>query len=343
MNLVAALAGAMAFFALAPVASVRVEPPSRDAAGIARTYAAGGTANAPSISVQLTADRARMTVADRLVVSISVDAEPGATVTMPEVGDKLGDFTVASSEVTPSTAGSTGSTLRLVLEPFLSGAKSVPALTFRAIKNGKLTTVSSEPISIPVTDVLTLKKGQAPPIAPAKPPIDLIEPAQRRWPAILLGGLAAGAYVSAFGIARLSARRRRGPTDPIAAFRGVLDQANARCTPDAGTPTTLTALESVAGGLRTYLQQHLFIPAIGSSAPELVDRLRNTAHLPSDARAPLSRLIVDLDASRFAPDGANPDRARTLIAHALRILEATSTPTAASSSANMREKGDAAP
>jgi hypothetical protein len=268
-----------------------------------------------------------MSVADRLILTFDVEATPGAIITLPQIGGTLGDFTVASSEAFPSPDASAHRQLRVVLEPFLSGSKSIPALTFEATRDGRATSVMTEPMTIPVSDVLTLEKGETPPIARAKPPMDFDDPARARWPIILLGSLAGAGYVGAFGLAMLNARRRRAITDPAAAFRAVLDDAGLRCTPGADAASVESVLFAVAAGLRRYLAQHTFIAANGASAPELIDRVRRAEHLPNAHRAAIERLIVELESARFAPDEATSDRARTLIAEAREVLAATSTTT----------------
>ena len=296
--------------------------------GIERTVSAGDTAKDSLLTVRMTADRTRMTVADRLILTFDVQAAPGASIALPQIGEKLGDFTVASSESPAASGGSANRQLRLVLEPFLNGSKAIPALTFKSTRDGQTTSVMTEPLSIPVSDVLTLEKDQTPPIAPAKPPIDFDEPARARWPIILIGSLAGAGYVGAFGLAMLNARRRRASTDPVAAFGLALRDADQRCSVGASAASVESALFAVASALRRYLSLHVRIPAIGASAPELIDRVRRAEHLSNTDRAAIERLIVELESARFAPGEATPDRALALIAQAREVLAATSAPAA---------------
>lgn len=303
-------------------AHARTEAP----AGLEKTVSAGDASKGSQLTVRMITDRTRMTVADRLVVTFDVQAAPGASITLPQFSDTLGDFTVASSESLPAATGSAERQLRLVLEPFLNGSKTIPALTFKATKDGQTTSVMTEPLSIPVSDVLTLEKDQTPPIAPAKPPVDFDEPARARWPVILIGSLAGAGYVGAFGLAMLNARRRRASTDPVAAFGLTLSDADQRCTVGTSAASVESALFGIAAGLRRYLSLHVRIPAIGASAPELIDRVRRAEHLSNANRAAIERLVVELESARFAPGEATPDRARQLIAQAREVLAATSAP-----------------
>lgn len=309
-------------------AHARTEAP----AGLEKMVSAGDAAKGSLLKVRTTTDHTRMTVADRLMVTFDVQAAPGSSITLPQIGETLGDFTVASSEAIPAANGSAERQLRLVLEPFLNGSKAIPALTFKATRDGQTTSVMTEPLTIPVSDVLTLEKDQTPPIAPAKPPVDFDEPVRARWPVILIGSLAGAGYVGAFGLAMLNARRRRANTDPVAAFGLTLRDSDQRCEVGASAAAVQSALFGVASGLRRYLSLHVGIPAIGASAPELTDRVRRAEHLSNADRAAIERLIVELESARFAPGEATPDRARTLISQTREVLAATSTPAGTSAS-----------
>lgn len=304
------------------------------AGGVEQTFSGGGASGEPALRVRIALDRSLMTVADRLVLTVRAESDQGATITLPEIGETVGDFSVVSAEETSATTatGQPVKSLRVVLEPFLSGKKTIPPLTFKASageKNPKTTTLASTPLSVPVSDVLTLSKEEASnaPLAPAKPPLDFVESERGRWLAMTLGSVAGLGYLGAFGGAWLAARRRRIALDPVSLFRADIHAARELLRTQHEN-SAAAAMGRIATGLRTYLTHHAMIPAIGASGPELARLVRDASSLDIPTRARTERLVLDLDAARFAPGLLSPEYTARMIDEAEALLSATLSPPA---------------
>lgn len=317
-----------------PAAAQSDAPTAAAVTGVEHTFSGGGAAGEPVLRVRIALDRSRLTVADRLVLTLRAESDQDATITLPDVAETLGDFTVvsaeASSAATPS--GQPIKSLRIVLEPFLSGKKTIPPLTFKASlgKNSiKTTTIASTPLNVPVSDVLTLSKEEAanPPLAPAKAPMDLVDSERGHWLAITLGSVAGFGYLGAFGGAWLAARRRRIALDPVGLFRADIHAARELLRTQHENSAG-AAMGRIAMGLRSYLTHQAMIPAIGASGPELARLVRDASSLDNATRARTERLVLDLDAARFAPGLQSPEYAARMVEEAEAVLAATLLPPA---------------
>lgn len=196
------------------LAAVPVRSPGTAAAPDAKTVAQ----TAGPLRVALTADRTTLGLADRLQLTLTVEAPTGTEVTLPEAAKQIGTFTVRGQTPTGPTAIDP-QTQRwqqvYTLEADAVGKQVIPplALSFReanAAPDTEPTPLQTEPLSIAVTSVLPEKADVMAPRDIA-PPVALSPPVLPPWTwiaAVLLGLALVGGL---FGWLR---RRRRRPVPP---------------------------------------------------------------------------------------------------------------------------------
>lgn len=171
------------------------------AALAARAWAlADAPAEGPSLEARV--DRAEVRAADRVVLAVRLRVPTGAAWTLPEIGEKVGDFTVVSRERgSPRVAGGVMEVSeRVTLEPFLPGTYMIPGLEGRATVGGREEIVRSGPIEVRVVSM-----GGGGEASEAR---GIVEAARRGtaawWVAI------AGAGTCALGGVAWAVKRRRG-------------------------------------------------------------------------------------------------------------------------------------
>ena len=202
------LLGLIALLLVSPVASQDAAPPA------SKTV----TQTAGPLRISLSADRATLGLADRLQLTLTVEAPTGTEVTLPETAEQLGAFTVRRQTPSgPTAIDPQTQRWRQVysLEADATGGQVIPPLTlsFReanAAPNAALTAVQTKPLAITVTSVLPEAADIKTPRDIA-PPVDLVPPVLPPWPwiAAALLGLAVAA-----GLFWWWRRRARRPTPP---------------------------------------------------------------------------------------------------------------------------------
>lgn len=281
-------------------------------------------------SVQLTtiADRTDLTVADRMNLAFTCTTRTAASITLPEIGAQLGDFTVASSAKSDrlDPTGNRITTLSIVLEPFLSGDKSVPPLTFQATDGSKTITLKTEPITAHITAIADAAADAKTPLEPAKSPVELNLPAASRR--IALYATIAGvtvAIAAALGFAALTtSRRQKQQADPafrarreLIATRTFLSQSSTRA--DASV-----ASEHLFRAFATYLATALHIPADTQPSATIAAAISTSSTFSADQRNELNALLAELERIRFAPDAANVPAVQSLLDRVASFINQTS-------------------
>lgn len=188
------------------------------------------TQTAGPLHITLTADRPTLGLADRLQLTLTVEAPTGTEVILPESTEQLGTFTVEGQTPTGPTAidPQTQRWQQLyTLETSAVGEQVIPplALSFReanAAPETKPTPVQTEPLPITVTSVLP---ENADVMAPQDivPPVALIAPRVPLWiwiAAMVIGLALAGGL---FWWLRHRAKRLAPPPPPRPAHELALE------------------------------------------------------------------------------------------------------------------------
>ncbi len=335
-----AATGLIAFSGLVPAACERSSPSSASPAAVSQTYTLGADADHPDVAVRLQADRSHMTVADRLTVILTIDSSDGFDVRWtpptPPAG-ALGDFTVAAatSRSLPLPPAATGRSITehtLVLEPFLDGKKTIPAITLEAKSaagGGASRSITTQPIEIAVAPVLPADEAEKAELAPPRSPIAASIRAARGNPIVAAGAIAAlTAWLGAFAWARLVAGRRIAAIDPVAVARRRVADLRAKLAATQADPFGPGAVPTAAIAadlgvtIREYLDRRLHIPATGATAGELSSLLREPA-LPREIAQQTSDTLAALEQAAFAPSQPRCADLAPLIDVADRLIDST--------------------
>jgi hypothetical protein len=259
-----------------------------------------------------------MTVADRLTIILTIDAADGLEVPWtpptPPAGS-LGDFTVADATSRslprlPSAIGRSITEYTLVLEPFLDGKKTIPAITLEAKSAagaGTSRSITTQPLEIEVSPVLPADEADKTELAPPRSPIAATIRTARGNPIVAAGAIAAlTAWLGAFAWARLAAGRRIAAVDPVAVARRRVADLRAKLAATQADPFGPGAVPTAAIAadlgvtIREYLDRRLHIPATGATAAELCNQLREPA-LPGETARQTSETLAALEQAAFAP------------------------------------------
>jgi hypothetical protein len=195
-------------------------------AGVARAQDAGDPdpirqeISLGAVRVTLAADRTTIPIDGHIRLTLAVEAPPHTVVTLPEIGDDLGPFVVASQSALGPSAEGAGTDLwrrEYLLEAESVGELIVPPLTVtfqeQVDPEAPAQELRTEPLAITVTSVLPADVDIAAPKDIA-PPLPLPRSAVS-WLPWLLGGLAIG--LAALAVLAWRRWRRRRP--PAAALR----------------------------------------------------------------------------------------------------------------------------
>jgi len=278
---------------------------------INRTYSAGGTSEAPGVSVLVSADRSEITTADRLRLTLSLTTRDGTAVDWLPPKDRLGDFQIAESSQQKGVPvkGLTTTVYAFLLEPFLDGTKAIPSLKF-SYREGAAATrqiLTTEPIAIEVRSMLATETEPTE-LAPIKPPLHLPSPSSAgRWVVTGMAGLLAIGYPLAFVMARRASRRHTQSLDPVDVVKHRLADLRSRIDlqgPDDGQMSKSIAGE-LAASLREYLSALVHEDVRGLLTHELADRVRKRTAASSSTEEAL-QVLGALDQQRFSSSPLSP-------------------------------------
>jgi len=119
------------------------------------------------LTVHVRVDKAKVTIADTVLLELQAIVEPGFKVKMPNVGKKLENFGIVDWDNLGDKLDENNnvlSTYRYKLEPFLSGSYSLPAFTFEFydVNSPKANKheLTTEPIDIEVASLLGKRRAE---------------------------------------------------------------------------------------------------------------------------------------------------------------------------------------
>jgi hypothetical protein len=257
------------------------------------------------LTVHVRADKAKITIAQTVLLELEAAVEPGYEVHMPKVDKVLKNFGIVdwnSLGETLDPNNRTVSRCQYRLEPFLSGTFPIPAFTFEFYdvnspekKKYELTT---EPINIEVTSLLGKQR--------AKLKIEDIEgvvemPRQASfWWVWVLGAIAACVAVGSW----LYVRRRRAkelvrifkPAHEIA-----YDRLRALVQEDlVGAGRIKEFYERLSNILRHYIEHRFSLRAPERTTEEFLLELAGADVLPTADKERLGEFLTHCDLVKFA-------------------------------------------
>jgi hypothetical protein len=271
------------------------------------------------VTVVLSVDRREPTLADRVNLKIDVTADENYEVQLPRFGEKLEQFGIVDYQTSqPELVGTnrTRVSRSYVLEPFLSGEYSIPAMKVRFWKKGESEAqghdVETEELTIKVRSLLPGRAADLK-IGDIVPPVRL--PRDRAWwtwlAAIVGGALAAAAAGWAVWRRRRQAaveRLRRVPAHELA--YGELEKLIADDLPGKGQIKLF--YQRISDILRRYIENRFGLHAPEQTTEEFLDSLRSSDRLNEQYRALLQAFLRHCDLVKFAEHQPTlPDIQRT--------------------------------
>ncbi len=283
--------------------------------------------------------RSDLSVADRAVLSIEVDAPSSARVLLPDISEFPG-FVIVSTEDSASLSADGSRTVtrrRTTLDPFLPGDKAIPEIAIEvrgtsgdtASHGGRaprapLVSLRSMPIPVRVRGIAPAGTDAQTPLRP--PPILLPATADAGRSAALLG-VATAVTVGAVGVGsvlavrRLRARRTVAPSDVArSALQRLIERRSAAidpCPPEE-------AIAEVGRVLRRWCADELLSTSPGATVQEIIPRLLTSDRLLERERAEGVAILTEIDRSIYAPTVAADQAGRidALIARSVAWIDA---------------------
>jgi len=257
------------------------------------------------LTVHIRADKAKMTIAETVLLELEAAVEPGYEVRMPKVDKVLESFGIVDwdnlgDKLDPNNR--VVSTYQYRLEPFLSGMYPIPAFTFEFYdanspeeKKYELTT---EPIDIEVTSLLGEQRAELK-IDDIEDVLEMPRQASYTW----VWGLVVVAVAAAAGL-WLYLRRKR-VKELVRIFRPAHEIAYERLRALVkedlvGAGRIKEFYERISDILRHYIEHRFSLKAPERTTEEFLAELANTDVLPAAEKQRLGEFLKHCDLVKFA-------------------------------------------
>ena len=265
------------------------------------------TADRGPVKLVVTADRDRISIAERLNLTIEVQAAEGIEVEMPQFGAQMNDFQIRDFREPPLDDLGDGVRRYLQvydLDIFLSGEYNVPAITARyRDRRGASTAMeddaqekpaaelTTEPFTIEVTSLL---EGEFDPTSfrDVKEVVEL--PADRTWAWVAWVGGAVGFVVLCVVLVLIVRWRSRRSERMIVipphewAFRQLRELADAKLIEAGRVRDFYYRLSEIT---RTYIELRFALLAPERTTEEFLEEMRVGNALPLEHQAPLAEFL----------------------------------------------------
>jgi hypothetical protein len=260
------------------------------------------------VTMTVTASKGKISIADRLELTIDVTAEDGVEVHPPAFGEQLGQFAIRDFREFPEEVTSEGRRWRQVytLDVFVSGTYTIPALTanFTDRRNGDdaivESSVSSEPFEIEVTSLL---EGEFDPTAfrDVKGPLSL--PMSRTWTWVWwsVGGIVSVAVIVVV-IVWLVRRGRRPMIEPVIpphewAFDQLQMLIDDKLIEQERVHEFYFRLSMI---VRRYIELRFHLMAPERTTEEFLREMQRSDALPAAHREALTQFLLACDMVKYA-------------------------------------------
>jgi hypothetical protein len=257
------------------------------------------------LTVHIRADKAKMTIAETVLLELEAAIEPGYEVQMPKVDKVLESFGIVDwdnlgNKLDPNDR--VVSTYQYRLEPFLSGTYPIPAFTFEFYdvnspeeKKYELTT---EPIDIEVTSLLGEQRAELN-IDDIEDVLEMPRPKSFAW----VWAMGVIAVVAIAGL-WLYLRRKR-VKELVRIFKPAHELAYERLrvlvNEDlVGAGKIKEFYERISDILRHYIEHRFSLRAPESTTEEFLAELANTEVLPASEKQRLGEFLKHCDLVKFA-------------------------------------------
>jgi hypothetical protein len=270
--------------------------------GIHKTYERG-----PATCL-VDVDRSEITIADRLQLTITVVSGPDYEAELPAIGEKLAQFGIVDYHTTApelTIDGKTKISRSYVLEPFLSGNYTIPAMTVSFWKSGEkdknLHTIQTEDIPVEVKSLLPEKlKGMK--LHDIRPPVVLpFKMALWMWIAglgaglLIIGGAAFFIFRKRHRVAGIQAEVVLSPHEQ--AYQE-LERLIAQNLIEKGEVKQF--YQDISNILRRYIENRFDINAPELTTEEFLEGLKANTIFPAANENLLKNFLTHCDLVKFA-------------------------------------------
>lgn len=270
--------------------------------GIHKTFERG------PISVLLDMDKAEITIADRLNLTLSVIFDEDYDVQLPKFGEKLEQFGIVDYHTSqPSLTGNNQSKISrsYLLEPFLSGEYEIPPMTVHFKKKGDsndtLHEISTEGITIHVTSLLP-ENFEKLTLHDIKPPEDLPQ-FYDLW--LWIGGIALVFLISGIVVFIIIRKRKRNGDNAlinkIPAHQQAFDELNALVSEKLVEKGAIKEFyHQISNILRQYIENRFFIRAPELTTEEFLINIQTANDFDNTHKILLKNFLTLCDLVKFA-------------------------------------------
>jgi hypothetical protein len=257
------------------------------------------------LTVHVRADKAKMTIAEMVLLELEAAIEPGYEVRMPKVDKVLESFGIVDwdslgDKLDPNNR--VVSTYQYRLEPFLSGTYPIPAFTFEFhdvnSPEDKKYELTTEPIDIEVTSLLGEQRSELK-IEDIEDVLEMPRQKSFAWVWIL------SVIVAAFAAGLWLYFRRKRVKELVRIFKPAHELAYERLRALVkedliGAGRIKEFYERISDILRHYIEHRFSLRAPERTTEEFLVELANTEVLPVSQKQRLGEFLRHCDLVKFA-------------------------------------------
>jgi hypothetical protein len=291
----------------------------------------------------LDVDKSEITIADRLELAIAVIIDPGFEAEMPSIGEKLDRFGVVDYHTPPAELTADGRTKisrSYVLEPFLSGEYTIPALTVHFWKTGAKDTemhdITTQALSIKVNSLLpqNLKEVK---LHDIQPPVTVPADITPWMWAAAGGGVLVVLLVGFFWIRHRGRRAGTMAQQKIAPHEQAYEELAALIARNLIESGEIKLFyQEISNILRRYIENRFGINAPEQTTEEFLEGLKTHATFPVEYQDLLKRFLIHCDLVKFAAHQPVAEDIQNTVESCGKFIDET-----ALKAADAREAGEA--
>ncbi len=257
------------------------------------------------VKMTVRASPGAVSVGERLRLTVTVTAETGVDVEMPEIGESVGEFAVRSRQTPPDVPDGAlrRSSHAWELDTFAAGTQEIPALTARFTDRRAAEPISGEvtsaPLSVEVRSVLAAEEGPDD-YRDIRGAVDIGAPGSLPrwwiWPAAAVALAAAAAIVLA------ARRRRREHAEPAVPphVRALARLAELRRLDLPRQGLFQRYYFSLSDIVRQYIEERFGLMAPERTTEEFLREARASRLLSDEQKALLAGFLRAADMVKFA-------------------------------------------
>ena len=251
--------------------------------------------------VEATVTKTDVQIAEPFQLELTVTAPSGTRVSLPAIGDRLGEFDVLDSQDLADIPSDTSAGQRiwkrqLSLESIVAGDLQVPELEIQTVNGTESQTLSTQPISVRVLSVL---EGRADPTQfrdiQSVVDVSVPQPESYSWVWWAAGGMG----IASFAVASIAiVARRKTWLSPVEWAEQELDALQSSEAMQANDSETIS--QELSTVLRDFLELQFEISTPVQTTNELLSDVNHRKILQPELAKRFSKLFAIADEAKFA-------------------------------------------